>query len=226
MCPLFLNSCFSCSSHSFVFYIDVPMETAYGDDEGDMRLYLSSGQYDGGLASKLRHKKKQQQRMNGTWQYETVGDMLYEPVLESKSGNPQFLSNGKRTTDFLSIPTKRIRTAVRQRVVSPFSSGVAGAAQFMSKTDASSGDTSSYQDDQSSLHGGSFPRKNADIESTADFDRQLMYGANEVSTKSKKKKKTKHQGYKAPQNVAESCAFTQPKVKSFCKWSISFSDSL
>jgi hypothetical protein len=91
-----------------------------------------------------------------------------------------------------------------------------GGAQFTSKTDASSGDTSSYQDDQSSLHGGSFPRKNADIESTVDFDRQLLYDGNEVSTKSKTKKRHKHQGYKTPQSVAESCAFTAPgKVESF-----------
>ncbi|KAK3164609.1 hypothetical protein QOZ80_1AG0021810 [Eleusine coracana subsp. coracana] len=188
---------------------DVPMGNAYGDDEGDMRPYLSSGHYDGGLASKLSHKKKHplQQRMNGTRQYETGGDMPYEPFLESKSGNQQFLSNGKRTADFLSVPTKRIRTAVRQRVVSPFPSGVAGTSQFTSKTDASSGDTNSYQDDQSSF-GGSFPRKNADIESTMDFDRQLLYDGNEVSTKSKKKKKSKHQGYKTPQTVAESCTFT------------------
>ncbi|GJM94099.1 hypothetical protein PR202_ga10715 [Eleusine coracana subsp. coracana] len=189
--------------------VDVPMGNAYGDDEGDMRPYLSSGHYDGGLASKLSHKKKHplQQRMNGTRQYETGGDMPYEPFLESKSGNQQFLSNGKRTADFLSVPTKRIRTAVRQRVVSPFPSGVAGTSQFTSKTDASSGDTNSYQDDQSSF-GGSFPRKNADIESTMDFDRQLLYDGNEVSTKSKKKKKSKHQGYKTPQTVAESCTFT------------------
>jgi hypothetical protein len=194
------------------------MENAYGDDEGEMHMYPSSAHYDGGLASKLSHKKKHplQQRMNGTRQYETGGHMPYEPFLEGKSGNQQILSNGKRTTNFLSIPTKRIRTAVRQRVVSPFPSGVAGTPQFTSKTDASSGDTSSYQDDQNSLHGGSFSRKNADIESTVDFDRQLLYDGNEVSTKSKKKKNPKHQGYKTPQSVAESCAFMAPgKVKSF-----------
>lgn len=198
--------------------VDVPMENAYGDDEGDVRAYLSSGHYDGSLASKLSHKKKHslQLRMNGTRQYETGGDMSYEPFLESKSGNQQFLSNGKRTNDFLSVPTKRIRTAVRQRVVSPFPSGVAGTSQFTSKTDASSGDTNSYQDDQSSLHGGSFSRKNADIESTMDFDRQLLYDGNEVSTKSKKKKKSKHQGYKTPQSVAESCTFTAPGKVQFC----------
>ncbi|KAF8670989.1 hypothetical protein HU200_050262 [Digitaria exilis] len=191
---------------------DVPMENAYGDDEGEARTYLLPGAYDGGLASKLNHKKKHPvpQRMNGARPYEIGSDMPYEPFLESKPGNHQFMSNGKRTTDFLSIPIKRIRTAARQRAVSPFPAGASGTPQFTSKTDASSGETNSCQDDQSSLHGGSFSRKNADIESTVDFDRQLLYDGSEVSTKSKKKKKSKHPGYKTPQSVAESCSMMAP----------------
>ncbi|XP_062213704.1 chromatin modification-related protein EAF1 B-like isoform X2 [Phragmites australis] len=190
---------------------DLPMENAYGDDEREAHTYLLPENYDGGLASRYSHKKKHplQPRMNGARPCETGSDMPYE-FLESKSGNQQFLPNGKRTADFLSIPTKRIRTAARQRVVSPFPAGVAGTPQFTSKTDASSGDTNSCQDDQSSLHGGSFPRKNADIESTVDFDRQLLYDGNEVSTKSKKKKKPKHLGYKTQQSVAESCTLMAP----------------
>ncbi|WVZ69973.1 hypothetical protein U9M48_018684 [Paspalum notatum var. saurae] len=185
---------------------DVPMENAYGDDEGEACTYSLPGTYDGGLASKLSHKKKHllPQRMNGARPYEFGADMPYESVLESKPGNQQLLSNGKRTTDFLSIPIKRIRTASRQRIVSPFPAGASGTPQFTNKTDASSGDTNSCQDDQSSLHGGSFARKNADIESTVDFDRQLLYDGNEVSTKTKKKKKPKHPGYRTPQSGAES----------------------
>ncbi|KAL6615442.1 hypothetical protein ACP70R_037712 [Stipagrostis hirtigluma subsp. patula] len=188
---------------------DLSMDNAYEDDEGERRTYLIPGTYDGGMASKSSHKKKHplHLRISGARSYETGADIPYEPFPESKSGNQQVLSNGKRTTDFLSIPIKRIRTAARQRVVSPFPAGVAGTPQFTSKTDASSGDTNSCQDDQSSLHGGSYPRKNADIESTVDFDRQLLYDGSEVSTKSKKKKKPKHPGYKTvktSQNVAES----------------------
>lgn len=177
------------------------------DDEGEAYTYLLPGTYDGGLASKSGHNKKKQQmhqRMNGTRPYDNGVDPPYDPCLESKTGNQPYLSNGKIPPDFLSIPTKRIRTAARQRVASPFSAGVGGTPQFTSKTDASSGDTNSCQDDQSSLHGGFFPRKNADIESTVDFERQLMYDGSEVSTKSKKKKKPKHPGYKAPQSVTES----------------------
>ncbi|XP_051224686.1 chromatin modification-related protein EAF1 B isoform X3 [Lolium perenne] len=184
---------------------DVHRENGYGD-EGEAYSYLLPGTYDGGLASKSGHKKKQQmhQRMNGTRLYDNGIDPSYDPYLENKTGNQPFLSNGKRPPDFLSIPIKRIRTAARQRVASPFSAGVAGTPQFTSKTDASSGDTNSCQDDQSSLHGGFFPRKNADIESTVDFDKQLMYDGSEVSAKSKKKKKPKYPGHKAPQSVSES----------------------
>lgn len=183
---------------------DIHRENAYEDDEGEGYTYSTS---------KLGHKKKQQmhQRMNGTRPYDIGVDLPYDPCLESKSGNKPFLSNGKRPPDFLSIPTKRIRTAARQRVASPFPAGVAGASQFTSKTDASSGDTNSCQDDQSSLHGGFFPRKNADIESTVDFDRQLIYDGSEVSTKSKKKKKPKHPGYRTPQSGAESCTLIAGK---------------
>lgn len=207
------------------FGLDVPMENAYGDDESEAHTYLLPGAYNGGLASKNSHKKKHHllQRMNGARSYEIGADSPYEPpYLESKSGNQQLLSNGKRT-DFLSIPIKGIRTAARQRVVSPFPAGASGTPQFTNKTDASSGDTNSCQDDQSSLHGGSFSRKNADIESTVDFDRQLLYDGSGVSTKSKKKKKTKHPGYKALPNVSESCSLRAPgKVNALCKILIIF----
>jgi hypothetical protein len=227
--PLFSNLlCYYVFFHVLAnpkFGLDVPMENAYGDDESEAHTYLLPGAYNGGLASKNSHKKKHHllQRMNGARSYEIGADSPYEPpYLESKSGNQQLLSNGKQT-DFLSIPIKRIRTAARQRVVSPFPAGASGTPQFTNKTDASSGDTNSCQDDQSSLHGGSFSRKNADIESTVDFDRQLLYDGSEVSTKSKKKKKTKHPGYKALPNVSESCSLRAPgKVNALCKILIIF----
>mgnify|MGYP003702668471 CR=1 FL=1 len=201
---------------SCFFGLDAHRGHAYEDDDVEASTYVLHGTYDDGLPSKSSHKKKHlmQQRMNGTRHYSTGVDMPYDPYVESKPGNQPFLSNGKRPSDFFNIPTKRIRTAARQRVVSPYPANASGATAFTSKTDASSGDTNSCQDDQSSLHGGSFPRKNVDIESTVDFDRQL-YDGSEVSTKSKKKKKSKHPGYKTPQSVAESCSLIAGKVKIF-----------
>lgn len=180
---------------------DWAQENMYDEDEGEASTYLLSEAHDGGLLSKLAHKKKHimQQRINSSRPYET--DVSYEPCLESKSGNRQFYSNGKRPSSFVGIPTKRIRTAARQRVVSPFPASVGGTPQVTSKTDVSSGDTNSYQDDQSSLHGG---WKNMDYESTVDFDRKLPYDGSEEWTKANKKKKHKNPGYKTAQNTANS----------------------
>uniref|UniRef100_A0ACD5TCW4 Uncharacterized protein n=1 Tax=Avena sativa TaxID=4498 RepID=A0ACD5TCW4_AVESA len=164
------------------------------------------GQYEDEDAAStyLGQKKKHimQQRINSSRPYET--DVSYEPGLESKSGNKQFYSNGKRPSSFVGIPTKRIRTAARQRVASPFPASVGGTPQVTSKTDVSSGDTNSYQDDQSSLHGGSLGWKNMDYESTVDFDRKLPYDGSEEWTKANKKKKHKNPGYRTAQNTANS----------------------
>ncbi|GER41181.1 helicase/SANT-associated, partial [Striga asiatica] len=89
-----------------------------------------------------------------------------------------------------SIPTKRVRTASR-RVVSPFSVGTSGFQA--NKTDASSGDTNSYQDDQSTLQGGAHAPYNVEVESAVKFEK--AYGSAEVLMKhrrKKKKKKAKH----------------------------------
>ncbi|CAN6331761.1 unnamed protein product [Urochloa humidicola] len=191
---------------------DLLRENAY-EDEGE--TYLSPKAYDGVCLSNMGHKKKHQmqQRINVARPYEIGTDMPYEPCLESKSGNRPLLSNGKRPSSFLSIPPKRIRTAARQRVVSPFHAGSSGPPQVTSKTDASSGDTNSYQDDQSSLHGGSMPWRNMDFESTVDSDRRLPYDA-EVCTKVNKKKNVKMPGYKIAQNVVNSSVPTSVKFQS------------
>lgn len=103
---------------------------------------------------------------------------------------------GSSTFNVSSIPTKRMRTASRQRVVSPFGVGNTGGLPVTSKTDVSSGDTSSFQDDHMSLHCESLARKNAEIESTADFEKKLLFDGNDLSIRSKKKKKQKHMGYR------------------------------
>uniref|UniRef100_A0A6N2L9H3 Uncharacterized protein n=1 Tax=Salix viminalis TaxID=40686 RepID=A0A6N2L9H3_SALVM len=88
-----------------------------------------------------------------------------------------------------------MRTASRQRFISPFTAGITGVLpQAPMKTDASSGDTNSFQDDQSTLHGGSQIHKSVEVESAADFERQLPNDYAETSAKPKKKKKAKHLG--------------------------------
>nr|XP_010917964.1 chromatin modification-related protein EAF1 B isoform X2 [Elaeis guineensis] len=178
---------------------DGSRENAYEEDEGETGTCYLPGAFEGGLSSKFAHKKRKNMQQK-------CPELSYEPCLESKSGN-QSLSFGKRpsgTLNGVSIPTKRVRSAARQRVVSPFSAGVTESLQVTSKTDVSSGDTNSFQDDQSSLHGGSLPRKNMEIESTVDFKRQLSYDGNEISTKSRKKKRPKHLRYKNSLNLTDS----------------------
>lgn len=86
-----------------------------------------------------------------------------------------------------SVPTRRVRTASRQRIVSPF---CGSTVPVPSKTDASSGDTSSFQDEQRSLLGGSAGQKDTEAQSSGSFEKQLPYEMAETSGKPKKKKKT------------------------------------
>lgn len=199
-----------------------PQENVYEEDEGETGTYLLPGMFEAGSSSKLSQKKRKhmQQKSIATRLNEGGGDFSYEPYLESKSGNQPFILNGKRTSSTFSVgsfPTKRVRTATRQRGVSPYPSGVVGPLRAISKTDASSEDTSSFLDDQSSLHGGSMSRKNLGVETTVDFERQLPYDGNEISSKSKKKKKKpKHLGYKNSLNLAEPGLLVVPgKVRTF-----------
>ncbi|XP_042376811.1 chromatin modification-related protein EAF1 B-like isoform X1 [Zingiber officinale] len=183
-------------------------EDVYEEEEGETGTYHLPGNFEGGLLSKLAHKKRKhmQQKSSATRHNEDGTYFSYEPCSEYKSGNQPFILNGKRNSSTFNVgsfPTKRVRTASRQRFVSPYSSGALGPFQMTSKTDASSEDTSSFLDDQSSLHGGSMARKNSGVDNTVDFDRQLSFDG-EISSKSKKKKKKpKHLGYKNSLNIGE-----------------------
>ncbi|WVZ99822.1 hypothetical protein U9M48_045066 [Paspalum notatum var. saurae] len=187
---------------------DLHQESAYEEDEGETCTYLSAKAYDCG------HKKKHlmQQHISAARPYEIGTNVPYEPYMESKSGNQPVLLIGKRPTSFLAIPPKRIRTASRQRVASPFHADASGPPQVTSKTDASSGDTNSYQDDRNSLHGVSLPWRNTDFESTVDSERQMPFDASEVC-KTNKKKKHRNTGYKFAPNAANSCVPTSVKFQ-------------
>ncbi|XP_042419926.1 chromatin modification-related protein EAF1 B-like isoform X5 [Zingiber officinale] len=193
---------------SLYFDIAEHGEDVYEEEEGETGTYLLPVKFEGGLSSRLAHKNRKHTRQkssamrhNGDGAY-----FSYKPCSERKSGNQPFISTGKRNSSTFhvgSFPTKRVRTASRQRFVSPYPSGALVPLQMTSKTDASSEDTSSFLDDQSSLHGGPMARKNMGVETIADFDRQLPFDG-EISSKSKKKKKKpKHLGYKNSLNMGE-----------------------
>uniref|UniRef100_A0A2N9I759 Myb-like domain-containing protein n=1 Tax=Fagus sylvatica TaxID=28930 RepID=A0A2N9I759_FAGSY len=168
-------------------------ETAYDEDEGETSTFSLPGAFEGSNSAKFAQKKRKILMKSYTSRSYEVGaaDMTYG---HCTTGTQQSMLIGKRPASLNvgSIPTKRMRTATRQRVLSPFSGGATGTVQAQVKTDASSGDTNSFQDDQSTLHGGSQIQKSVEVESVGDYEKQLPYDCAETSIKPKKKKKAKH----------------------------------
>lgn len=149
------------------------------------------GAFEGSKSSTFNQKKRKNLKSYASRSYEAGADLPYG---HCTIANQQSMLMGKRPASLNvgSIPTKRMRTASRQRVVSPFGAGATGNVQAQIKTDASSGDTNSFQDDQSTLHGGSQFQKSMEVESVGDFEKHLPYDYAETSMKPKKKKKAKH----------------------------------
>ncbi|KAI5566030.1 hypothetical protein BDE02_14G159800 [Populus trichocarpa] len=170
-------------------------DNAY-DEEEETSAYYMHGVFEGSKQGKHDQKKwKSFTKSPSARSYDLATD---SPYGHCTTGPQQNVLKGKRPANNLntgSIPTKRMRTASRQRFTSPFTAGTTGVLpQAPMKTDASSGDTNSFQDDQSTLHGGSQIQKSVEVESAADFERQLPYDYAETSAKLKKKKKAKHLG--------------------------------
>ncbi|XP_042975984.1 chromatin modification-related protein EAF1 B-like isoform X1 [Carya illinoinensis] len=167
-------------------------ESAYDEDEGETGMFSLPGAFEGSNSSKFSQKKRKKFESYTSRSYEVGADL---PFGQCSTGNQQSMLIGKRPASLHlgSIPTKRMRTATRQRVVSPFSARATGTVQAQVKTDASSGDTNSCQDDQSTLHGGYQIQKSAEVESVGDFEKHLPYDFAETSSmRPKKKKKAKH----------------------------------
>lgn len=168
------------------------------------------GPFEGSKSSKFTQKtKKGLQKSHAARSYEMGSDLPYGHCLESKLGSQPSPLTGKRSSGSLNvgpIPTKRVRsTAARQRIVGPFGAGVAGGGQMATKTDASSGDTNSFHDDQTSVHVGSQPRK-VEVESTGDCLKQLPFDTTDIPLKPKKKK-AKHFGYRNTLSSTDSVGF-------------------
>ncbi|KAK9164591.1 hypothetical protein Syun_005493 [Stephania yunnanensis] len=187
-------------------------EYCYEEDGREMGSYYLHGAFDGRKSSKHMHKKRKGLQNSYGRSHEVGADLPYGhgQFNDYKVGNQPSSLIGKRPNNLNvgPIPTKRVRTAAaRQRVLCPFSSGAVGGVPMTSKTDASSGDTSSFQDDQSTIVGGSQIRKNIEVESTGEFERRTPFDGSEVSTKPKKKKKPKHMLYKNSLNSSDTGGF-------------------
>ncbi|XAR58725.1 Nucleoplasmin ATPase [Bertholletia excelsa] len=175
---------------------DAAADNAYEEDEGETNTYYLHGAFEGSRQPKFVQKRRKNLPNYTTRRYHMGTDLPFSQCVENKLGTQQPVLMGKRPGSCLNvglIPTKRIRTASRLRVLSPFNPGTSGGAQGPNKTDASSGDTSSFQDDQSTFHGGSQAPNGLEVESVSEFEKQLPFDSLEVS-KPKKKKKPRHLG--------------------------------
>ncbi|KAJ6390052.1 hypothetical protein OIU77_024300 [Salix suchowensis] len=171
-------------------------DTTYDEEEGETSAYYMHGIFEGSKSAKHDQKKRKNlTKSPSARSYDLGSDSPYGHCTNMPQQN---VLMGKRPASNInagSIPTKRMRTASRQRLISPFTAGTSGVPlQAPVKTDASSGDTNSFQDDQSILHGGSQIQKSVEVESASHFERQLPYDYAETSAKPKKKKKAKHLG--------------------------------
>ncbi|XP_073146392.1 chromatin modification-related protein EAF1 A-like isoform X2 [Henckelia pumila] len=173
---------------------DLVADNLYYEDDGDTCTFGMPMTSDDGKSSKFGQKKRKfSSHAYGARAYGIGSDYLPVHISETKIVTQQSALLAKRPGSNLnvSIPTKRMRTASR-RILSPFSAGTSGCIQMPNKTDASSGDTNSFQDDQSTLHGGSSFPINVEVDSGGEFEKNLAFDSAEVSTKPKKKKKVKH----------------------------------
>ncbi|KAK1326046.1 hypothetical protein QJS10_CPA01g00802 [Acorus calamus] len=186
---------------------------AYEEDEGETDMYYSPLAFEGSKSTKYIQKKKKNLHKSHVARSYDVGAEFNGIGLEVRHGGQSSVS-GKRPPSNLcvgSIPTKRVRTASRQRIASPFNAGATGGMQVPSKTDISSGDTSSLQDDQqSSLHLGSQPPQTMEVESQVDSGKQFPYDGVETPIRIKKKKKPKHLGYRNSMNLNDYGGFIGP----------------
>ncbi|KZV17693.1 hypothetical protein F511_20642, partial [Dorcoceras hygrometricum] len=166
-------------------------ENVYDDDEEEISTYDLPVAYDGNKPARFgQNKQKQLARAYGARSFDVDSALLAVQYTDSNVLRQPSALMLKRPCSSLnvSIPTKRVRTASR-RVMSPFSAGTSGCILGPNKTDASSGDTSSFQDDQSTLHGGSLVPNSLESELGGEFGKQLPFDSTEVSTKSKKRSK-------------------------------------
>ncbi|XP_060177044.1 chromatin modification-related protein EAF1 B-like isoform X1 [Lycium barbarum] len=174
---------------------DAVTDCAYEMVEGETSAYDRTVALEGNKSSRFPQKTRKIHLKGYSGRpYDGGADILFTQCVENRVGSHQSVLLGKRPASTLnvSIPTKRVRTASRQRVVSPFDATTPGFVQLPIKTDASSGDTGSFQDDQCTLHGGS-NMNSLEVESVGDYEKQLLFDSAEVS-KPKKKKKPKFLG--------------------------------
>eukprot|EP01018_Ginkgo_biloba_P025815 Gb_03424 [translate_table: standard] len=200
-----------------------PHEISFG---GDGR-YLP-GAFEGSKATKIARKKRKsiiKASMPKTYVGRIPAGESHGLYLgnnaETNASIPSPLTTGKRTlpsgnSNVGVIPTKRIRSstvAARQRAAGSLSAGTTSALALATKTDASSGDTSSLQEEFNTFVGGSQPRKNIDIDPSRAYGKHFHFDGADVSVKYKKKKKSKHFGMGASSTAVDTAGNLVPSGK-------------
>ncbi|XP_048607050.1 chromatin modification-related protein EAF1 A isoform X1 [Brassica napus] len=161
--------------------------TAFDEDEGETSAYYLPRAFECSKSFNLSHKKRKNLMKSHSARSYDLGADYVNYTGGSNSSNLMARRPGSNINAG-SVPT-RVRTASRPRIVGSFGYATAGSLPVPSKTDASSGDTGSFQDEQSSLPGGSAFQKGTEVESSGTFEKQLPYDMAETSGKPKKKKK-------------------------------------
>ncbi|KAI9112245.1 hypothetical protein K1719_016768 [Acacia pycnantha] len=169
-------------------------DLAYDEDEQETGISYLHGQ------KKLRNMKSYSPESGDQYTVGTQPSMLF-------GRRPASLHVG-------SVPTKRKRKR-RKRVASPFM--VTGTMQAQTKTDASSGDTNSFQDDYSTLHGGSQILKSLEVESAGDLEKQLPSDCVETSFRPNKKAKNLVSAYDQRWQL-DSVVLNEQRVLSKKRW--------
>ncbi|KAI5404651.1 hypothetical protein KIW84_051706 [Lathyrus oleraceus] len=155
-------------------------DVAYDEDEGETSTYYLLGTYESRRSLKSVQKKHKNRIKAYTQRAIEIGTDL--PYAHYSTGAHPSVLSGSRSANLNvgTVPTRRLRTASRRRVVSPFAV-VTGTVQALAKTDAaSSGDSNSFQDDQYTLHVGSQLQKSMEVESVGDFEKQSPYDHSET----------------------------------------------
>ncbi|CAN6448953.1 unnamed protein product [Victoria cruziana] len=138
--------------------------TAYEEDDCGTGRRCFPGAFEGRKPSKFTSKKIKnfsKSHFSRAHEAKPVPSMAFGNCTDARFETLQAPIMGKRESSSLnvgSIPTKRIRTAARQRVVSP-SAGAVGGMHVANKNDVSSGDTCSFQDELSSLQSSEYEQR-------------------------------------------------------------------
>lgn len=175
-----------------LFAVDfVFQENVYEDDEEEMSTYYMPVAYDNNKPARFgQNKRKQLIHAYGARSFDVDSSLLAIQYTDNKVlRQPSALMVTRPCSSLnVSIPTKRVRTASR-RVMSPYSAVTSGCVLGLNKIDASSCDTSSFQDDQSTLHGVSLVPNSLESELGGEFGKQSPFDSTEVSKKPKKRSK-------------------------------------